>query len=411
LLLRIALLAAAVLDSGFFCGYLDFLCHNMHHHVPTMVASAPPPAGAERSSSGGRKRRRPPAWTAVAATVSISAAALLLRHQLDDLRTNGNAKEANKQEEDDPSSPAVFVHLGKTAGSTITCHLSPAVWHSGMGDSGCGDAPDAGPGAAAAAASDSSAIVRRVVQRVHLQPAPAHGPYHAYLVTARNPVDRIVSAYYYVHPDYPPAKKAHHKRGCHNFEVFKCWNTLQSLAEVGLAMPDTPSTTNPTERDEHCRSWAWDYLRGVRHCWHNYWNYNRTYGELLDRHDDQQPQQEQSHIYVIRTEHAAEDWAAIDQLWGGTGATPKFAESKNNFTAAGSADAGSTTATKKPDKTLSVEGRANLCRALCEEIQMYKRLLRAAANLDADRRRISIDELLRSCPNEVRGIRGCELQT
>ena len=158
------------------------------------------------------------------------------------------------------------------------------------------------------------------------------------------------------------------------------------------------------QTDEECRAWAWDYVRGTRHCFHNYWNYNRTYGNLLDQHEQRKAQSkkgnspEQSQIFVIRTEHAVDDWNNIDKLLGGTGATGTFDETKNNFT---------DSIAHGPNKTLSLDGRQNLCRALCDEIQLYKRLLNSAANLDTNMKQTSMDELLRSCPSEAHEVQDC----
>ena len=75
-----------------------------------------------------------------------------------------------------------------------------------------------------------------------------------------------------------------------------------------------------------------------------------------------------------------------------------FVETKNNF---------AESIAHGPNKTLSLDGRKNLCRALCDEIQLYKRLLNSATNLDAKMKQASMDELLRSCPNELREVRDC----
>ena len=73
-------------------------------------------------------------------------------------------------------------------------------------------------------------------------------------------------------------------------------------------------------------------------------------------------------LVVIRTEHPVDDWNNIDKLLGGTGTTGTSVETKNNFT---------DSIAHGPNKTLHVSlgGRQNLCRALCDEIQLYKRLL------------------------------------
>ena len=114
--------------------------------------------------------------------------------------------------------PLVLVHLGKTAGSTLTCMLG--LNGSGKGDSRCRPI-DFRP----------SAIARRVVGSVHLEPAPVD-EYDGFVVTLRNPVDRIASWFYFVHPDFPPRLQERHVRGCANYRAFfACYGSIQSLSE------------------------------------------------------------------------------------------------------------------------------------------------------------------------------------
>ena len=114
-----------------------------------------------------------------------------------------------------------------------------------------------------------------------------------FLITTRNPLDRIISWFYYIHPSHPPPKNRHHKRGCQNFALFHCWDTIQELSEVGLDLTNSTSSSNfeipeisthphaSNQTVEECRAWAWDAIMGRRQCWHNYYNYNYTYGPLV----------------------------------------------------------------------------------------------------------------------------------
>jgi hypothetical protein len=264
-----------------------------------------------------------------------------------------------------------LVHLGKTAGSTITCMMNRSVQQSGKGNSGC----------AATELPLATAISRYVSQRVHLDSAPLH--FDSFLITLRNPIERIKSWYYYLHPDFPPEKLPRHKQGCADFAFFQCWPTLQSFVSVGLN--HSFNTTHSAAEDE-CTAWAWGIATGSRHCWHNYWNYNRTYGPLLGT---------QKEIFAIRTEHTWDDWIKIDSMLGGTGKLEKLPNSKNNF------------GEKPKNLTLDEGGRDNLCRALCNEIQIYKQLLQMAKNLCREDKQQSLAELLETCPKETEGVTTC----
>lgn len=89
------------------------------------------------------------------------------------------------------------------------------------------------------------------------------------------------------------------------------------------------------------------------------------------------------------TEHLEEDWTKINLLLGGTrsderggGEAGGSVWRKNDWT---------DESTIVPNKTLSAVGRLNLCRALCDEIQIYKTLLHLAVNIDDDGEKESLD--------------------
>lgn len=303
----------------------------------------------------------------------------------------------------------VLIHLGKTGGSSITCMMDRSIQKSQTVE--CGDDTNAN--------HPPSAISRKVVKRIHLGQSPIM-QYDAFLILARNPLDRIISWFYYVHPSYPPEMSPKHKRGCHDFAIYDCWDDIQSLSEQGLATSNNQHTVNQTM--EECRSWAWDGIRGKRKCWHNYYNYNFTYGNLVRYMEGYNSKTKRSknmikkQIFIIRTEHANEDWNNIDIMLGGDGTsiipqTNKFShrhlERIKTYEHWGFPIKDGT----PPNKTLSVSGRLNLCHALCEEIQIYKKLLFWALNLDEQSRRQSLDELLVSCPNESRLVRECVYNT
>mmetsp|Transcript_15011 Transcript_15011/g.17128 ORF Transcript_15011/g.17128 Transcript_15011/m.17128 type:complete len:425 (+) Transcript_15011:192-1466(+) len=326
-------------------------------------------------------------------------------------------------------SKIAFVHLGKTAGSAITCILHPSIHHSGFGNSQCNTSIN---NTNNITSSSSSALSQKVVERIHLQPAP-FDRYNSFLITTRNPIDRIISWYYYLHPNYPPHKSAKHRRGCHDLDLFSCWTTIQSLSEHGLDQGDGEIDNNGNdvieEKSNHnvteCKTWAWDSIIGKRKCWHNYYNYNFTYGELvrvmeLEEVAGEQElgiytnsgRSKQKTIFVIRTEHLEQDWQTINIMLGDKNGTSGIhVPHKNKWSRTTETNQSTPTlAAPNPtqNKTLSQRGRLNLCRALCEEIQIYKKLLGLALNLDEKSEKRSLGELIISCPNESRKIRECK---
>ena len=206
-----------------------------------------------------------------------------------------------------------------------------------------------------------SALHAAVTGRVHLAPAPASDPrYDSFLVTLRDPVARMVSWYYYLHPDYPPEKAPRHRRLCHDMAFFRCWPTLKKFTEAGLAVPGAGRSA--------CGAWARDAARGSRHCWHNYWNYERSYGPLL-RTDKE--------VHAVRTEHLWEDFNRV-----GVGFVGPAGAERGDGDGAG----GHTNGFGRPEGGLSPLGRRNLCRALCREIQVYKKILGLAVNLNRQKK-------------------------
>jgi len=96
---------------------------------------------------------------------------------------------------------------------------------------------------------------------------------------------------------------------------------------------------------------------------------------------------------VLRVEHLDEDWSEVDRIVGGTGDALPASRSHANEAA------------EKPlpvsNRTISAGGMANLCRALCGEIQVYKKILSAAANLDERKLEETMGELRETCPEET----------
>eukprot|EP00554_Chaetoceros_debilis_P007731 CAMPEP_0194077440 /NCGR_PEP_ID=MMETSP0149-20130528/4063_1 /TAXON_ID=122233 /ORGANISM="Chaetoceros debilis, Strain MM31A-1" /LENGTH=409 /DNA_ID=CAMNT_0038758463 /DNA_START=644 /DNA_END=1873 /DNA_ORIENTATION=- len=386
----------------------------------------------------------------------------------------------------------VFVHLGKTAGSSITCMLHPSLYKSGKGNSQCDNNNNSNN-------YQPSAISNIVNKRIHLEPAiPIPIPpveiedehtyeYDDFLITVRNPIERIVSWFYYIHPSYPPRKSKRHINGCDGYStIFQCWNTIQDMAEYGLRRFDnfdvsdvsyvnvssatdtsktetnsnrnsttdttdtnTTSWTNSSNSNSNSRSksnsasksdcqWlAQELVLGTRKCWHNSYNYNFTYGGLLQEAEatsmsvsvststSASASRRNITIYAIRTEHLEEDWGVIDRMLGGDNSDVKKPLRKNSWGKQGGTGTGTGTGKSSssskvadvdmdmvhgvPNKTLSYAGRLNLCHALCNEIQIYKQLLHLAINIDHHRENESLDELIATCPDERREIRDCPL--
>jgi len=275
-----------------------------------------------------------------------------------------------------------FIHVGKTAGSTVGCSLGFQLhcgrhheyhrdhWYDILPTKEYYyDAPEA-PGL----------LPRYTPNTFHksVNDCPAQVAY--FLVVLRNPVTRAQSAYAYDRvtewkDDYEHAGELY--IGC-NF------TTLNKLTEEGLAPHG--------KANETCRQIANDAIRGVNlrygdHLWFNYAYYAN---ETIDVTND-------TKVVVTRTEYLVDDWNSIEALLGGHDRIDEFPHQNtlNKVLENWHAKAFDN------DKYLSEEAQRYLCQALCDEIQVYKRFLKLAVNINVTQLNDSMENLREYCPAEA----------
>lgn len=247
-----------------------------------------------------------------------------------------------------------FVHLGKTAGSTLACQLGYAY--------GCG----------AKVIIPQGKLPQVTTNLMHDQfNSCADMNFAYYLYVVRDPLKRIQSWWTYERPTNGP--------NSFKWEVKKplfhdCgWYTLNDMAgDTGLG----------SRKSTRCSRRAWSAIRGeVPYAFHNYFNFQRYYSQIPKN----------STILVIRTEHLEEDYSKAETVIGGIPLNPgkKFGQINESE----KADA---------DRILSDASRARLCYGLCKEIQMYKHILKVAVNLDQEDYETSMAELLKTCPKQAK---------
>jgi hypothetical protein len=236
-----------------------------------------------------------------------------------------------------------LVHVGKTAGSTVGCalgfqlHCRKNLLHP--------------PGL----------LPSVVTNMLHSQINDCTLTEDHYLVTLRDPLERIKSWYSY-------EKLERLKTGECNFR------SLNELALRGLT-EDDPTTPS------RCRRRAYRALTGKEQIgWHAYNNYEFYLKQLPLN----------ASIAVIRSEHMLDDWNSLEGMLGSKARARAF-PSKNK----------AKEDRKEPNKVLSTRARELVCAALCREIQVYKHYLRVAVNLQSAHVQQSLEELRRSCPKET----------
>jgi hypothetical protein len=279
-----------------------------------------------------------------------------------------------------------FVHVGKAAGSTLSCAL------------GYRYAPT---------------CPKESVRHTKLKLYQHRGPFAhthkmqcspdvpTFLVSLRNPIDRIVSWFNYENTNSSfirpfirnlPQDAQDCTRRLWHVNGTGCFKTFSEFSESCT----WTEAKNPSDPKAGCQQLAWNVSRGDFRCgWHNAFNYAYYFKHIQNW---RKGAKRATHLVAIRTEHIADDWDRLELMFGGTteGSGAKIFEKSLNRGGF--------------DKTLaSPRGLQNLCLALCPEIQVYKRILYMAENLNEEQRRESIAEVARLCPEEAGAERECPL--
>lgn len=157
-----------------------------------------------------------------------------------------------------------------------------------------------------------------------------------------------------------------------------------------------------------CRRRAYDAITGrERYLCHGYFNY-QYYFETIP---------ENANLLVIRNNHMVEDWNTIDVLIGGKPGALKASDipvnnvSQLRPTQVLILDHCLLTTvlleirqkhnTSSAELYLSDSSKETLCHLLCNEIQIYKEIIRRAINFNRDDVDNTMEELRQTCPKEA----------
>lgn len=248
-----------------------------------------------------------------------------------------------------------FVHVGKTAGSTLACSL-------GFQYPACGKSIEVLPGELAKHTTNIIHTRFDTCRRTEIT---------TYLFALRDPLSRMQSWFTYERPENEESPEYELKKplfiDCH----------FQTLNELGTALLDYhPNDTATTT----CAQRAYDAVSGkVPSSRHNFFNYEYYYRQIPA----------DGKIAVIRTEHLADDWNSLE--------VTLFQAPPLNATA-GYFGKKNTSKKRQTDLVLSAKARVQLCQALCHEIRLYQHLLQTAVNLQPSDVQQSLRELHQSCP-------------
>ncbi|KAL7489688.1 hypothetical protein ACHAW6_015376 [Cyclotella cf. meneghiniana] len=269
-----------------------------------------------------------------------------------------------------PENEVCFVHVGKTAGSTIGCALG-----FNMPECHKTNTDTVAPGL----------LPQYTTKRFHCGMYDCFDDSAYYMFALRNPLARFVSAFNYDLPLDWDAFRAQEGERQYHFRkklFLDCpFRSVEDLVKLGIAEGDGGNATISME----CRQRALGAIDGTGHYGTQmYYNY-QYHAEGIPKG---------AKVLVIRTEHLVDDWNSAESMVGGVSDILGPDQTTLVFTNVNDHSAPGT-------KKLSDESRFLLCDKLCNDIRVYKKILKVAVNLSPEQRQQSLEELKVSCPKEA----------
>jgi hypothetical protein len=293
--------------------------------------------------------------------------------------------------------PYCVVHIGKTAGGTLSCRFGTWLAKS------CSQKY-----------KEPSPFTAKVVGKFHKnrdwgclkkrKKVPK-----IWLFTLRHPLDRIVSWFYYEHMD---KANVHEIMGNRPLLYKDCFDSLDDLSQIGLKVALEYNGNNstfvaakngqdPKRFSLVCAKRAWNAISGrVGYQYHNFYNYG-YYKSWVD----QVTGASSYNVLAIRSEHLEEDWGRLEYLYNNSnrrrrGQAPYPDPGHHHHHLDGTRDEHFSTAQRHGSNSSAVSPSSypNLCRALCQEIKVYTNLLIQAINLTPKQIQESLNELYAKCP-------------
>lgn len=263
-----------------------------------------------------------------------------------------------------------FIHMGKTGGSTLSLLLRNGC-HSYMAHPCRVIPPPESP------ASLLISTYYHVPDFAFLQQAN----HSFYVVTTRDPYDRVISAFCYEHLANREARSepVDSKKRLKYVWAYQCFPTLESYVSF-LAGNSSDFHYPYHKREVHPESCV-DLARAAFHGMvklynHFYFSFERIQGFLKTAHALHKP------VYVARQEHLWSDWDTLN-LQLQSLLPPSIIQRRETFVPPELAHQGSRNMTKlvlPVTRTLSANGTVILCRALQQEYEAYFWFLQRAKN-------------------------------
>jgi hypothetical protein len=324
----------------------------------------------------------------------------------------------------------LLMHIGKAGGTAFRASTTKAYAYCGRGNESAATKMASETSLLAQAHRDEQlklsplqihmCALARVTQYdrlVHLDRNHEYvGHYNHFIIPIRNPLDRLVSWYHYEQYHMDVEETRYGK--LLNTLVHECgYDTVDKLMTKGLA-PTKSSGVNIRNKRRSCQTIAKDCLVGEYPCFaHNFFNYEYYLEDILSRVIKTQAQQssavngsandktpvDEVRIDVIRSEQSWQDMNSTLQAWTGLPMT-------NDMDIFYSVGKPYGVHTEESNKTISPTGKEQLCRAICSELIVYKKILEYASNLSWEEKKKSMLELDEKCGFLVDDVCGTTFQ-
>jgi len=236
-----------------------------------------------------------------------------------------------------------------------------------------------------------------------------------YLFTLRDPLQRLISWFIYERPSSPDSRSVRSSRRYQHVKPLYVDCGFDTVNQLGEAMAEydggsnltntntAAGTTTTTTTTQECAQRAWRAVTGEEgYAYHNQMNYGYYWNQI--------PNVDSVRMAAIRTEHLEQDWYSMERLLASHDAHSKQSSNhpvvdnnNNNATSSKPAVFGvknESTKTKQ-DTEISEVARQHLCAGLCDEIQIYKRILRRSQNLSPADVQDSLTLLEQNCPRQA----------
>jgi hypothetical protein len=255
-----------------------------------------------------------------------------------------------------------FVHVGKTAGSTVGCSIGFNLH--------CESKVQA-PGV----------FPQYATNMFHAQMYDCDDASAFFVFVVRHPLDRWISSFNYDNPskDWERFRREYGDKHFHYRHKLYAECPFSTVDDIGKALSAESNVTAV------CKGRAEASIKGTDHfgC-HHYFNY-QFHLEAIPKN---------AKIMTLRTEHLMEDWNSVEYNLGGV---EKVFGLNNTVISHNNVNL----ASDEKSKYLSHESKRLICAKLCNEIQNYKKILRLSINLSEEQVQESVDELGLGCPKEA----------